>query len=178
MERDRSHMLEGPAPALCSPGWSQQVGWRPGPGRGAVSTYGGCTKNTSRTKACMRRRERSTDAVPEGGKKVSKLCPGASAWIQATRWQYDRDKHKDGERKRRKNGGKVVLGKEKKTGKEKGVLESEMEMTQHEAGPVRQKCPELLSQSPAPEALVRQNHRKDPRAFFAFPMTDSIAPGS
>lgn len=37
---------------------------------------------------------------------------------------------------------------------------------------------EPLSQSPPSNALMRQSQRKDSRAFFSFPMTDGIAPGS
>ena len=100
--------------------WVANLGLAQGAGTGVTSTCGRCTRNTSQTKTCRRSRERSTEAVPEGGGKVSKLLPGSSAMTQVTWWQEWSWRAKDRERKRRKTGGKRVLGKENKIGEEKG----------------------------------------------------------
>uniref|UniRef100_A0A8D0GTR1 Bromodomain containing 7 n=1 Tax=Sphenodon punctatus TaxID=8508 RepID=A0A8D0GTR1_SPHPU len=114
----------------------------------------------------------------------------------------DHEKHKDRKRKKRKKGEKVP-GEEKEKRKRKvkedkkkrdrdHAPESEGDRELDCQSPIRLELPlekplasslakqEEVEQTPLQEALnqlVRQLQRKDPSAFFSFPVTDFIAPG-
>ncbi|KAF7244683.1 Bromodomain-containing protein 7 [Varanus komodoensis] len=114
----------------------------------------------------------------------------------------EHEKHKDKKRKKRKKAEKQVPGEEKekrrrkvkedkkKRDRDRGDTEGERELKCQT--PVRLEMPlekplasslakqEEVEQTPLQEALnqlVRQLQRKDPNAFFSFPVTDFIAPG-
>uniref|UniRef100_A0A8C8VRH8 Bromodomain containing 7 n=1 Tax=Pelusios castaneus TaxID=367368 RepID=A0A8C8VRH8_9SAUR len=115
----------------------------------------------------------------------------------------EHEKHKDRKRKKRKKGEKQTPGEEKEKRKRKvkdDKKKRDREHAESEGGerdlkcqtPVRLELPpekplasslakqEEVEQTPLQEALnqlVRQLQRKDPSAFFSFPVTDFIAPG-
>ncbi|XP_042294311.1 bromodomain-containing protein 7 [Sceloporus undulatus] len=114
----------------------------------------------------------------------------------------EHEKHKDKKRKKRKKAEKQAPGEEKEKRKRKGKEdkkkrdrdrgESEGERDLKSQTPVRLEMSlekplasslakqEEVEQTPLQEALnqlVRQLQRKDPNAFFSFPVTDFIAPG-
>ncbi|XP_006876927.1 PREDICTED: bromodomain-containing protein 7-like [Chrysochloris asiatica] len=138
-----------------------------------------------------------------GGNEVTELSTGSSGHDSSLfEDKNDHDKHKDRKRKKRKKGEKQVPGEEKGR-KRRRVKEDkrkrDRDRVEHEAGkdlqcqvPVRlDLSPEKLltsslakqeeiEQTPLQEALnqlMRQLQRKDPSAFFSFPVTDFIAPG-
>ncbi|XP_066493190.1 bromodomain-containing protein 7 [Tiliqua scincoides] len=114
----------------------------------------------------------------------------------------EHEKHKDKKRKKRKKAEKLVPGEEKE--KKKRKVKEEKKKRDRDRGenegerdlkcptPVRLELPhekplasslakqEEVEQTPLQEALnqlMRQLQRKDPSAFFSFPVTDFIAPG-
>nr|XP_056718355.1 bromodomain-containing protein 7 [Euleptes europaea] len=114
----------------------------------------------------------------------------------------EHEKHKDKKRKKRKKAEKQVPGEEKekrkrkvkedkkKRDKDRGESEGERDLKGQTT--IRLELPpekplasslakqEEVEQTPLQEALnqlVRQLQRKDPNAFFSFPVTDFIAPG-
>ncbi|XP_054856637.1 bromodomain-containing protein 7 isoform X2 [Eublepharis macularius] len=114
----------------------------------------------------------------------------------------EHEKHKDKKRKKRKKAEKQVPGEEKEKRKRKvkedkkkrdrDRAESEGERDLKCSNTIRLELPpekplasslakqEEVEQTPLQEALnqlVRQLQRKDPNAFFSFPVTDFIAPG-
>nr|XP_015223945.1 PREDICTED: bromodomain-containing protein 7 isoform X1 [Lepisosteus oculatus] len=115
----------------------------------------------------------------------------------------DHDKHKDKRKKKKKKGDKekhspVPAGEERKrkkmTKRRKGQdsLDTDPDEQERSQTPVRAEVPqdkhvgtpiaqmEEKELSPLQEALtqlIRQLQRKDPSAFFSFPVTDFIAPG-
>ncbi|XP_020663227.2 bromodomain-containing protein 7 [Pogona vitticeps] len=137
-----------------------------------------------------------------GGNEVAELSTQSAVHDPA---QYeDRDeheKHKDKKRKKRKKAEKQVPGEEKEKRKRKvkedkkkrdrDRVESEGERELKCQTPLRMELTvekplsslakqEEVEQTPLQEALnqlVRQLQRKDPNAFFSFPVTDFIAPG-
>uniref|UniRef100_A0A452TIH0 Bromodomain containing 7 n=1 Tax=Ursus maritimus TaxID=29073 RepID=A0A452TIH0_URSMA len=106
----------------------------------------------------------------------------------------DHDKHKDRKRKKRKKGEKQVPGEEKgrkrrrvkedKKKRDRDRVENEAEKDLQCQAPVRLDLP---PEKPLTSSLAKQEveiklpfsylHRKDPSAFFSFPVTDFIAPG-
>ncbi|XP_041077374.1 bromodomain-containing protein 7-like [Polyodon spathula] len=138
-----------------------------------------------------------------GGGEVTELSTTSSGHDSSMfEDKSDHDKHKDKKKKKKKKCEKekpppvpVVQEekKKKKTEKKKKVQDSmDTDMDERSQTPVRA---EMLhekhvssslaqidekEQSPLQEALTqltRQLQRKDPRAFFSFPVTDFIAPG-
>ncbi|XP_017548723.1 bromodomain-containing protein 7 isoform X1 [Pygocentrus nattereri] len=116
--------------------------------------------------------------------------------------QIDHDKHKDKKKKKKKKEDKdresppLSPGDDKKkkkmTKKRKGQDSADMDVDEQSRTPVRSDVSQdkpltpLLAkteekeQTPLQEALsqlIRQLQRKDPSAFFSFPVTDLIAPG-
>ncbi|XP_056382332.1 bromodomain-containing protein 7 isoform X2 [Hyla sarda] len=110
----------------------------------------------------------------------------------------DHDKHKDKKKKKKKKTEKVApSGEEKKKKKddkkkrEKNSHESDLDKERSLHSPLGADIPAVSvpesslakpeeEQTPLQEALnqlVRQLQRKDPSSFFAFPVTDFIAPG-
>lgn len=136
-----------------------------------------------------------------GGNEVTELSTGSSGHDSSLfEDKNDHDKHKDRKRKKRKKGEKQVPGEEKgrkrrrvkedKRKRDRDRVENEAEKDFH--APVRLDLPpekpltsslakqEEVEQTPLQEALnqlMRQLQRKDPSAFFSFPVTDFIAPG-
>ncbi|XP_045674330.1 bromodomain-containing protein 7 isoform X2 [Phyllostomus hastatus] len=138
-----------------------------------------------------------------GGNEVTELSTGSSGHDSSLfEDKNDHDKHKDRKRKKRKKGEKQVPGEEKgrkrrrvkedrkKRDRDRG--ESEAEKDLQGQAPARLDLPpekplasslakqEEVEQTPLQEALnqlMRQLQRKDPSAFFSFPVTDFIAPG-
>ncbi|XP_075934184.1 bromodomain-containing protein 7 [Anarhichas minor] len=97
--------------------------------------------------------------------------------------EYDKPKEK--KKKKKKDKEKSLgspeddRGKKKMTKKKKG---QEAEDDERSRTPIRSELDKLeeREQTPLQEALnqlIRQLQRKDPRAFFSFPVTDLIAPG-
>ncbi|MEE6523353.1 hypothetical protein FKM82_022215 [Ascaphus truei] len=110
----------------------------------------------------------------------------------------DHDKHKDKKKKKKKKEEKKVgpgeekkKKKDEKKKKDRNQHESEAEKERKIQSPMRVDMPAVPvpesslakpeeNQTPLQEALnqlVRQLQRKDPSAFFSFPVTDFIAPG-
>ncbi|XP_032280226.1 bromodomain-containing protein 7 isoform X3 [Phoca vitulina] len=138
-----------------------------------------------------------------GGNEVTELSTGSSGHDSSLfEDKNDHDKHKDRKRKKRKKGEKQVPGEEKgrkrrrvkedKKKRDRDRVENEAEKDLQCATPVRLDLPpekpltsslakqEEVEQTPLQEALnqlMRQLQRKDPSAFFSFPVTDFIAPG-
>ncbi|XP_039208356.1 bromodomain-containing protein 7 [Crotalus tigris] len=138
-----------------------------------------------------------------GGNEVAELSTQSSVHDSSL---YDdkseHEKHKDRKRKKRKKMEKQVPGEEKEKRKRKvkedkkkrdrDAVDSEGERELKCQSPLRLEVPlvkslasslakqEEVEQTPLQEALnqlVRQLQRKDPNAFFSFPVTDFIAPG-
>ncbi|XP_053770843.1 bromodomain-containing protein 7 [Desmodus rotundus] len=138
-----------------------------------------------------------------GGNEVTELSTGSSGQDSSLfEDKNDHDKHKDRKRKKRKKGEKQVPGEEKgrkrrrvkedrkKRDRDRGESEAEKDLQgQAPAGldlpPEKPLASSLakqeeVEQTPLQEALnqlMRQLQRKDPSAFFSFPVTDFIAPG-
>ncbi|KAK2501521.1 hypothetical protein MC885_013295 [Smutsia gigantea] len=138
-----------------------------------------------------------------GGNEVTELSTGSSGHDSSLfEDKNDHDKHKDRKRKKRKKGEKQVPGEEKgrkrrrvkedKKKRDRDRVENEAEKDLQCQAPVRLDLPpekplasslakqEEVEQTPLQEALnqlMRQLQRKDPSAFFSFPVTDFIAPG-
>ncbi|XP_030154690.1 bromodomain-containing protein 7 isoform X5 [Lynx canadensis] len=138
-----------------------------------------------------------------GGNEVTELSTGSSGHDSSLfEDKNDHDKHKDRKRKKRKKGEKQVPGEEKgrkrrrvkedKKKRDRDRVENETEKDLQCQAPVRLDLPpekpltsslakqEEVEQTPLQEALnqlMRQLQRKDPSAFFSFPVTDFIAPG-
>ncbi|XP_070616293.1 bromodomain-containing protein 7 isoform X1 [Erythrolamprus reginae] len=138
-----------------------------------------------------------------GGNEVAELSTQSSVHdssLYEDKNEYE--KHKDKKRKKRKKMEKQVPGEEKEKRKRKvkedkkkrdrDAGESEGERELKCQSPLRLEVPlvkslisslarqEEVEQTPLQEALnqlVRQLQRKDPNAFFSFPVTDFIAPG-
>ncbi|ETE63403.1 Bromodomain-containing protein 7 [Ophiophagus hannah] len=138
-----------------------------------------------------------------GGNEVAELSTQSSVHdssLYEDKSEYE--KHKDKKRKKRKKVEKQVPGEEKEKRKRKvkedkkkrdrDAGESEGERELKCQSPLRLEMPlvkslasslakqEEVEQTPLQEALnqlVRQLQRKDPNAFFSFPVTDFIAPG-
>ncbi|XP_013931745.1 PREDICTED: bromodomain-containing protein 7 [Thamnophis sirtalis] len=138
-----------------------------------------------------------------GGNEVAELSTQSSVHdssLYEDKSEYE--KHKDKKRKKRKKMEKQVPGEEKEKRKRKvkedkkkrdrDAGESEGERELKCQSPLRLEVPlvkslasslakqEEVEQTPLQEALnqlVRQLQRKDPNAFFSFPVTDFIAPG-
>ncbi|XP_054426296.1 bromodomain-containing protein 7 isoform X2 [Pteronotus mesoamericanus] len=138
-----------------------------------------------------------------GGNEVTELSTGSSGHDSSLfEDKNDHDKHKDRKRKKRKKGEKQVPGEEKgrkrrrvkedRKKRDRDRAESEAEKDLQGQAPARLDLPpekplasslakqEEAEQTPLQEALnqlMRQLQRKDPSAFFSFPVTDFIAPG-
>ncbi|XP_067406877.1 bromodomain-containing protein 7 isoform X1 [Emydura macquarii macquarii] len=139
-----------------------------------------------------------------GGSEVTELSTGSSGHDSSLyEDKSEHEKHKDRKRKKRKKGEKQIPGEEKEKRKRKVKEDKKKRDREHaesEGGerelkcqtPVRLELPpekplasslakqEEVEQTPLQEALnqlVRQLQRKDPSAFFSFPVTDFIAPG-
>ncbi|EPY82137.1 bromodomain containing 7-like protein [Camelus ferus] len=138
-----------------------------------------------------------------GGNEVTELSTGSSGHDSSLfEDKNDHDKHKDRKRKKRKKGEKQVPGEEKgrkrrrvkedKKKRDRDHVDSEAEKDLQCQAPVGLDLPpekplasslakqEEVEQTPLQEALnqlMRQLQRKDPSAFFSFPVTDFIAPG-
>ncbi|XP_024900362.1 bromodomain-containing protein 7, partial [Pteropus alecto] len=138
-----------------------------------------------------------------GGNEVTELSTGSSGHDSSLfDDKNDHDKHKDRKRKKRKKGEKQVPGEEKgrkrrrvkedKKKRDRDRVENEAEKDPSCQAPVGLDVPpekplagslakqEEVEQTPLQEALnqlMRQLQRKDPSAFFSFPVTDFIAPG-
>ncbi|XP_032111579.1 bromodomain-containing protein 7 isoform X3 [Sapajus apella] len=138
-----------------------------------------------------------------GGNEVTELSTGSSGHDSSLfEDKNDHDKHKDRKRKKRKKGEKQVPGEEKgrkrrrvkedKKKRDQDRVENDAEKDLQCHAPVRLDLPpekpltsslakqEEVEQTPLQEALnqlMRQLQRKDPSAFFSFPVTDFIAPG-
>ncbi|ERE77539.1 bromodomain-containing protein 7 [Cricetulus griseus] len=138
-----------------------------------------------------------------GGSEVTELSTGSSGHDSSLfEDRSDHDKHKDRKRKKRKKGEKQAPGEEKgrkrrrvkedKKKRDRDRVENEAEKDFQCHAPVRLDLPpekpltsslarqEEVEQTPLQEALnqlMRQLQRKDPSAFFSFPVTDFIAPG-
>ncbi|XP_053472906.1 bromodomain-containing protein 7 isoform X1 [Ictalurus furcatus] len=115
--------------------------------------------------------------------------------------QVDSDKHKDKKKKKKKKDEKDKESppgspgedrKRKMTKKRKGLESADLDWDEQSRTPARSDVsqdkpltpllakPEEKEQTPLQEALsqlIRQLQRKDPNAFFSFPVTDLIAPG-
>ncbi|XP_058010905.1 bromodomain-containing protein 7 isoform X2 [Ahaetulla prasina] len=138
-----------------------------------------------------------------GGNEVAELSTQSSVHDSSLyEDKSEHEKHKDKKRKKRKKMEKQVPGEEKEKRKRKvkedkkkrdrDAAESEGERELKCQSPLRLEVPlvkslasslakqEEIEQTPLQEALnqlVRQLQRKDPNAFFSFPVTDFIAPG-
>ncbi|XP_004704738.1 bromodomain-containing protein 7 isoform X2 [Echinops telfairi] len=138
-----------------------------------------------------------------GGNEVTELSTGSSGHDSSLfEDRSDHDKHKDRKRKKRKKGEKPLPGEEKgrkrrrvkedKRKRDRDRVENEAGNDLQCQGPIRLDLPlekpltsslakqEEVEQTPLQEALnqlMRQLQRKDPSAFFSFPVTDFIAPG-
>ncbi|KAM6223741.1 bromodomain-containing protein 7 [Rhynchocyon petersi] len=138
-----------------------------------------------------------------GGNEVTELSTGSSGHDSSLfEDKNDHDKHKERKRKKRKKGEKQVPGEEKvrkrrrtkedKKKQDRDHVENEAEKELQCQAPARLDLPpekplesslakqEEVEQTPLQEALnqlMRQLQRKDPSAFFSFPVTDFIAPG-
>ncbi|XP_074067469.1 bromodomain-containing protein 7 isoform X2 [Macrotis lagotis] len=138
-----------------------------------------------------------------GGNEVTELSTGSSGHDSSLfDDKTDHEKHKDRKRKKRKKGEKQVPGEEKekkrrrvkedRKKRDRDRVESEAEKELQCQTPIRLELPpekpltstlskqEEVEQTPLQEALnqlMRQLQRKDPSAFFSFPVTDFIAPG-
>ncbi|KAM8773804.1 bromodomain-containing protein 7 [Rhynchonycteris naso] len=138
-----------------------------------------------------------------GGSEVTELSTGSSGHDSSLfEDKNDHDKHKDRKRKKRKKGEKQVPGEEKgrkrrrvkedRKKRDRDRAETEAENDRLCQAPARFDLPpekplssslakqEEVEQTPLQEALnqlMRQLQRKDPSAFFSFPVTDFIAPG-
>ncbi|XP_038224416.1 bromodomain-containing protein 7 [Dermochelys coriacea] len=138
-----------------------------------------------------------------GGNEVTELSTGSSGHDSSLyEDKTEHEKHKDRKRKKRKKGEKQVPGEEKEKRKRKVKEDKKKRDREHAESegerelkcqtPVRLELPpekplasslakqEEVEQTPLQEALnqlVRQLQRKDPNAFFSFPVTDFIAPG-
>ncbi|XP_068938628.1 bromodomain-containing protein 7 isoform X2 [Petaurus breviceps papuanus] len=138
-----------------------------------------------------------------GGNEVTELSTGSSGHDSSLfDDKTDHEKHKDRKRKKRKKGEKQVPGEEKekkrrrvkedRKKRDRDRAESEAEKELQCQTPIRLELPpekpltstlskqEEVEQTPLQEALnqlMRQLQRKDPSAFFSFPVTDFIAPG-
>uniref|UniRef100_A0A2K5L862 Bromodomain containing 7 n=2 Tax=Cercocebus atys TaxID=9531 RepID=A0A2K5L862_CERAT len=138
-----------------------------------------------------------------GGNEVTELSTGSKKKNSSLfEDKNDHDKHKKKKRKKRKKGEKQVPGEEKKKKRrrvkedkkkrDRDRVENEAEKDLQCHAPVRLDLPpekpltsslakqEEVEQTPLQEALnqlMRQLQRKDPSAFFSFPVTDFIAPG-
>ncbi|XP_057389796.1 bromodomain-containing protein 7 isoform X11 [Balaenoptera acutorostrata] len=138
-----------------------------------------------------------------GGNEVTELSTGSSGHDSSLlEDKNDHDKHKDRKRKKRKKGEKQVPGEEKgrkrrrikedKKKRDRDRVDNEAEKDLQCQTPVGLDLPpekplasslakqEEVEQTPLQEALnqlMRQLQRKDPSAFFSFPVTDFIAPG-
>ncbi|XP_061450567.1 bromodomain-containing protein 7 [Rhineura floridana] len=138
-----------------------------------------------------------------GGNEVTELSTQSSVHDSAPyEDKNEHEKHKDKKRKKRKKAEKQAPGEEKekrkrkvkddkkKRDRDRGESEGERELKCQT--PIRLELPlekplasslakqEEVEQTPLQEALnqlVRQLQRKDPNAFFSFPVTDFIAPG-
>ncbi|XP_035251389.1 bromodomain-containing protein 7 isoform X1 [Anguilla anguilla] len=137
------------------------------------------------------------------GNEVTELSTGSSSHDNIYEDKTDYDKHKDKKKKKKKKGEKernspVQSGDEKKkkktTKKKKGQdsMDTDWDDRERSHTPIRSDLsqdkhltPSIAKmdekeQTPLQEALnqlIRQLQRKDPNAFFAFPVTDFIAPG-
>lgn len=100
----------------------------------------------------------------------------------------DSDKPKDKKKKKKKDKDRSLgspdedRGKKKMTKKKKGHEADGEEDREQSRTPIRSELDKLeeKEQTPLQEALnqlIRQLQRKDPNAFFSFPVTDLIAPG-
>ncbi|XP_052511800.1 bromodomain-containing protein 7 isoform X3 [Budorcas taxicolor] len=138
-----------------------------------------------------------------GGNEVTELSTGSSGHDSSLfEDKNDHDKHKERKRKKRKKGEKQIPGEEKgrkrrrvkedKRKRDRDHMDIEAEKDLQCQAPVRLDLPpekplasslakqEEVEQTPLQEALnqlMRQLQRKDPSAFFSFPVTDFIAPG-
>ncbi|XP_036688478.1 bromodomain-containing protein 7 isoform X4 [Balaenoptera musculus] len=138
-----------------------------------------------------------------GGNEVTELSTGSSGHDSSLlEDKNEHDKHKDRKRKKRKKGEKQVPGEEKgrkrrrikedKKKRDRDRVDNEAEKDLQCQAPVGLDLPpekplasslakqEEVEQTPLQEALnqlMRQLQRKDPSAFFSFPVTDFIAPG-
>uniref|UniRef100_A0A8B9X1S2 Bromodomain containing 7 n=1 Tax=Bos mutus grunniens TaxID=30521 RepID=A0A8B9X1S2_BOSMU len=138
-----------------------------------------------------------------GGNEVTELSTGSSGHDSSLfEDKNDHDKHKERKRKKRKKGEKQIPGEEKgrkrrrvkedKRKRDRDHVDIEAEKDLQCQAPVRLDLPpekplasslakqEEVEQTPLQEALnqlMRQLQRKDPSAFFSFPVTDFIAPG-
>ncbi|KAM9122383.1 bromodomain-containing protein 7 [Pangshura tecta] len=138
-----------------------------------------------------------------GGNEVTELSTGSSGHDSSLyEDKTEHEKHKDRKRKKRKKGEKQIPGEEKEKRKRKVKEDKKKRDREHAESegerelkcqtPVRLELPpekplasslakqEEVEQTPLQEALnqlVRQLQRKDPNAFFSFPVTDFIAPG-
>ncbi|XP_058848901.1 bromodomain-containing protein 7 [Acipenser ruthenus] len=137
-----------------------------------------------------------------GGSEVTELSTASSGHDSSMfEDKSDHDKHKDKKKKKKKKCDKekppsvpVVQEKKKKKTekKKKGQDSMDTDMDERSQTPVRAEMlhekhmssslakVEEKEQSPLQEALTqltRQLQRRDPRAFFSFPVTDFIAPG-
>ncbi|CAK6436581.1 unnamed protein product [Pipistrellus nathusii] len=140
-----------------------------------------------------------------GGSEVTELSTGSSGHDSSLfedKSEHDKHRDRDRKRKKRKKGERQAPGEEKgrkrrrvkedrkKRDRDRGENEAEEDL-QCQA-PVRLDLPpekplsssvakqEEVEQTPLQEALnqlMRQLQRKDPSAFFSFPVTDFIAPG-
>ncbi|XP_059761837.1 bromodomain-containing protein 7 isoform X5 [Balaenoptera ricei] len=138
-----------------------------------------------------------------GGNEVTELSTGSSGHDSSLlEDKNEHDKHKDRKRKKRKKGEKQIPGEEKgrkrrrikedKKKRDRDRVDNEAEKDLQCQAPVGLDLPpekplasslakqEEVEQTPLQEALnqlMRQLQRKDPSAFFSFPVTDFIAPG-
>ncbi|XP_026959202.1 bromodomain-containing protein 7-like [Sagmatias obliquidens] len=136
-----------------------------------------------------------------GGNEVTELSTGSSGHDSSLlEDKNDHYKHKDRKRKKRKKGEKQVPGEEKgrkwrrikedKKKRDRDSMDNEAEKDLQRLTPVGLDLPpekplasslakqEEVEQTPLQEALnqlMRQLQRKDPSAFFSFPVTDFIA---
>ncbi|XP_070254459.1 bromodomain-containing protein 7 isoform X2 [Myotis yumanensis] len=138
-----------------------------------------------------------------GGSEVTELSTGSSGHDSSLfEDKSEHDKHRDRKRKKRKKGEKQGPGEEKgrkrrrvkedRKRRDRDRVENEAEKDLQCQAPARLDLPpekplsssvakqEEVEQTPLQEALnqlMRQLQRKDPSAFFSFPVTDFIAPG-
>ncbi|XP_019778295.1 bromodomain-containing protein 7-like [Tursiops truncatus] len=135
-----------------------------------------------------------------GGNKVTELSTGSSGHDSSLlEDKNDRYKHKDRKRKKRKKREKQVPGEEKgrkwrrikedKKKRDRDGMDNEAEKDLQRLTPVGSDLPpekplasslakQEVEQTPLQEALnqlMRRLQRKDPSAFFSFPVTDFIA---
>ncbi|XP_048828012.1 bromodomain-containing protein 7 isoform X1 [Brienomyrus brachyistius] len=134
------------------------------------------------------------------GNEVTELSTGSSGHDHD---DHDKDKHRDKKKKKKKKGDRERSSpapspddkrKKKMTKKKKGQdsVDTDWEEREQSHTPIRSDPTqdkhltpsigqvEEKEQSPLQEALsqlIRQLQRKDPSAFFSFPVTDFIAPG-